>query len=118
MHHVSKYVPGALLTVTAWVLDIAQEGAGIVDVTTHLVDLVQWECFPGQVLDYKKDISITSAKSWSTVISKDQFTELTKVQDIPAYLKKYSDDKKNIKVLSNGEITYTIKGVHAKVSVI
>jgi predicted dehydrogenase len=118
VHHFYKYVSGSVLTRPAWFLDVEQEGEGIVDVTTHLVDLVQWECFPGKILDYKKDISITSAKHWPTSISKDQFTELTKVPEVPAYLKKYSDAKKNINVMCNGEINYTIKGVHAKVSVI
>ncbi len=118
VHHFYKYVSGSVLTRPAWFLDIEQEGEGIVDVTTHLVDLVQWECFPGETLDYTKDIRLTSAKHWSTTISKDQFTELTKVPVIPAYLEKYSDDKNNIKVMSNGEINYTLKGIHAKVSVI
>lgn len=118
VHHFYKYVSGAVLTRPAWFLDTEQEGEGIVDVTTHLVDLVQWECFPGQVLDYKKDIKLISAKSWPTLITKDQFAELTKLADYPAYLQKYSDDKKNISVLSNGEINYTIKGIHAKISVI
>jgi hypothetical protein len=40
------------------------------------------------------------------------------VPEVPAYLKKYSDEKKNINVMSNGEINYTVKGIHAKVSVI
>ncbi len=117
VHHFYKYVSGAVLTRPAWFLDVEQEGEGIVDVTTHLVDLVQWECFPEQALDYTKDIKLISAKHWPTVISKEQFTELTKVSELPAYLKKYSDDKKNVKVMSNGEINYTVKGVHAKVSV-
>ena len=85
---------------------------------SHLVDLVQWECFPNQIIDYKKDIKINSAKSWTTPISKEQFTELTKVAEIPSYLKKDIDNKGNIQVLSNGEFHYTVKGVHAKVSVI
>lgn len=118
VHHFYKYVSGSVLTRPAWFLDVEQEGEGIVDVTTHLVDLVQWECFPGQTLDYTKDIKLTSAKHWATNISKEQFTELTKLQNAPSYLDRYSDDKKNIKVMSNGEINYTLKGVHAKVSVI
>jgi predicted dehydrogenase len=118
VHHFYKYVSGAVLTRPAWFLDVEQEGEGIVDVTTHLVDLVQWECFPNVTLDYLKDIKLTSAKSWATSISKDQFTELTKMNEVPVYLKKYSDNKNNISVLSNGEINYTVKGVHAKVSVI
>jgi len=118
VHHFYKYVSGAVLTRPAWFFDVSQEGEGIVDVTTHLVDLVQWECFPDVTLDYLKDIHIDNAKSWPTIISKAQFTEVTKNEALPAYLKKRSDAKGNISVLSNGEINYTIKGVHAKVSVI
>ena len=118
VHHFYKYVSGSVLTRPAWFLDVAQEGEGIVDVTTHLVDLVQWECFPNQIIDYKKDIKINTAKSWTTAISKEQFTDLTKVADIPSYLKKDLDSKGNIQVMSNGEFNYTINGVHAKVSVI
>ncbi len=118
VHHFYKYVSGAVLTRPAWFLDVEQEGEGIVDVTTHLVDLVQWECFPGVTLDYTKDVKMLNARSWSTVISKKEFTELTKMQDIPAYLQKNCDAQKNISVVSNGEMNYTLKGVHAKVSVI
>jgi predicted dehydrogenase len=118
VHHFYKYVSGAVLTRPAWFFDVSQEGEGIVDVTTHLVDLVQWECFPGVTLDYKKDIHIDQSKSWPTIISKAQFTEVTKSQELPAYLQKKADAKGDISVLSNGEINYTIKGVHAKVSVI
>ncbi len=118
VHHFYKYVSGSVLTRPSWFFDVSQEGEGIVDVTTHLVDLVQWECFPGVTLDYKKDIQINQAKSWATVMSKAQFSEVTKNPEIPAYLKKVTDADNNISVLSNGEINYTIKGVHAKVSVI
>ncbi|MCW3087874.1 MAG: hypothetical protein JWQ78_1260 [Sediminibacterium sp.] len=117
VHHFYKYVSGAVLTRPAWFLDVAQEGEGIVDVTTHLVDLVQWECFPGKIIDYKKDIHLTTAKSWATPISKAQFTELTKLPEVPSYLDHYRDTKNNINVMCNGEINYTIKGIHAKVSV-
>lgn len=117
VHHFYKYVSGAVLTRPAWFLDVEQEGEGIVDVTTHLVDLVQWACFPGVTLDYTKDIKLINARSWPTQISEKQFTELTKLPEMPAYLQKYGDAQKNISVLSNGEINYTLKGVHAKVSV-
>ncbi len=117
VHHFYKYVSGAVLTRPAWFLDVEQEGEGIVDVTTHLVDLVQWECFPGVTLDYMKDIRLNNARSWPTTISTNQFTELTKMDVLPGYLQQYRDAKNDINVLCNGEINYTIKGVHAKVSV-
>ena len=117
VHNFYKYISGAVLTRPAWFLDVEQEGEGIVDVTTHLVDLVQWECFPDKTLNYLKDIKIMNARSWPTVITKEQFAELTKVADIPNYLQKYTNSKNEISVLCNGEINYTVKGVYAKVSV-
>jgi len=118
VHHFYKYVSGSVLTRPAWFLDTKQEGEGIVDVTTHLVDLVQWECFPNTTINYQKDITIDNAKSWNTTITKDQFSELTKLSEIPSYLKPTTNANNEISVLSNGEFNYTIKGVHAKVSVI
>ena len=60
VHHFSKVVSGNSLIRPAWFFDVRQQGEGIVDVTTHLVDLIQWECFPEQILKhgrYKNDIS-------------------------------------------------------------
>ena len=65
VHHFYKYVSGSVLTRPAWFMDVSQQGEGIVDVTTHLVDLVQWECFPEQVIDYTKDIKLQKTKFWN-----------------------------------------------------
>jgi len=116
VHHFFKYVSGAPLKRPAWFYDVEQQGEGIVDVTTHLVDLVQWECFPEVILD-SKDVNIVSAKRWTTGMSREQFTLSTALQDYPGYLKK---DVRNdtLRVYSNGEINYTLKGVHARVVVV
>ena len=118
VHHFFKYVSGAPLTRPAWFFDVAQEGEGIVDVTTHLVDLVQWECFPEKIIHYEKDIRLLSAKSWNTSLSPAQLKEVTQLAAVPEYLNKYKDSAGNVQVKSNGEINYLINGVHAKVSVI
>lgn len=118
VHHFFKYVSGTPLTRPAWFFDVAQEGEGIVDVTTHLVDLVQWECFPEKIIDYRKDIRLLSAKSWNTSLSPAQLKEVTQLAAVPEYLTKYKDAEGNVQVKSNGEINYLINGVHAKVSVI
>ena len=118
VHHFFKYVSGAPLTRPAWFFDVAQEGEGIVDVTTHLVDLVQWECFPEKIIQYEKDIRLLSAKSWNTSLSPAQLKEVTQLAAIPEYLTKYNDGAGNVRVKCNGEINYLITGVHAKVSVI
>jgi predicted dehydrogenase len=118
VHHFYKYVSGSILTRPPWFMDVTQEGEGIVDVTTHLVDLIQWECFPEQVIDYTKDIQFNSAKRWSTNMTASQFKAITKLDSFPRYLKKDIIDDSVLKVYSNGEINYQIKGIHAKVSVI
>ncbi|MDB5231770.1 MAG: hypothetical protein JWN76_2575 [Chitinophagaceae bacterium] len=117
VHHFYKYVSGSVLTRPPWFMDVKQQGEGIVDVTTHLVDLVQWECFPEQVIDYKKDIQLNTARRWPTEMGVSQFNTLTKLNGFPAYFKNDIVNDSVLKVYSNGEINYTIKGVHAKVSV-
>jgi predicted dehydrogenase len=42
LHYISKIVAGAPLKRPAWFFDTSQTGDGITDVTTHLVDLVQF----------------------------------------------------------------------------
>jgi predicted dehydrogenase len=117
VHHFYKYVSGNALTRPAWFFDVDQEGEGIVDVTTHLVDLIQWECFPDEIIDYKKDIELVSAKRWSTDLTLDQFNSITKLEKLPSYLEKDLTNDNILKVFSNGEINYRLKGVHAKVLV-
>lgn len=117
VHHFYKNVSGSILTRPAWFMDVAQQGEGIVDVTTHLVDLVQWECFPEQTIDYQKDISLNSARRWTTDMSLSQFKAITKQATFPDYLKKDVVKDSILQVYSNGEINYKIRGVNAKVSV-
>lgn len=117
VHYFYKFVSGNVLQRPSWFMDVLQQGEGIVDVTTHLVDLVQWESFPGQVLDYKKDVSLVAAKRWPTYMTLSQFNAITRQNTFPDYLKKDLVNDTTIGVFSNGEIDYTLKGVHAKVSV-
>ena len=118
VHHFYKYVSGNVLTRPGWFMDVSQQGEGIVDVMTHLVDLVQWECFPEQVIDYTKDISINTAKRWTTAMNLSEFKAITKLDSFPSYLAKNVSSDSILQVYCNGEINYTIKGVHAKTSVI
>jgi len=123
VHYFYKYVSGSVLTRPGWFLDVKQQGEGIVDVMTHLVDLVQWECFPEHAIDYSKDIQVNAAKRWATNMSHDDFVTITKWNDpsgklYPSYLDSAVKKDGSLDVFSNGEINYTIKGVHAKTSVI
>jgi predicted dehydrogenase len=116
VHHFFKNVSGKPLVRPAWFFDVKQQGEGITDITTHLVDLVQWECFPDQILDYKKDVELVSAKRWATSISAEQFEKVTQKKEYPEYLKADVKDGM-LSTYSNGEINYRLKGIHAKISV-
>jgi len=117
IHHFYKYVSGNILTRPAWFLDAAQQGEGIVDVMTHLVDLVQWECFPEQSID-TTEIKINTAKRWATDMTLSEFKAITKLEAFPDYLKGNVTADTLLKVYANGEINYQVRGVHAKTSVI
>jgi predicted dehydrogenase len=115
VHHFSKIVSGSPLQRPAWFFDVDQQGEGIVDVTTHLVDLVQWECFPEQILR-PSDVNMVTAKRWPTIISKEEFKGVTGYEDFPEFLQKDIKEGK-LNVYSNGEMIYQIKGIWVKVSV-
>src|SRR6266850_2197824 len=117
VHYFYKYVSGQVLVRPPWFLDVSQQGEGLTDITTHLVDLVQWECFPELALDYTHDIQVLSARRWPTEITRSQFTAITLQNAFPDYLKKDVVRDSVIRVFSNGEIQYRIRGVNARVSV-
>ena len=118
VHYFFKEVSGKPLQRPPWFYDVTQEGEGIVDVTTHLVDLVQWEAFPEQVIDYEKDILINKSRRWATSLTLPEFTASTAEATFPDYLGKYVDSAGILKVSANGEINYQIKGIYARVGVI
>jgi len=118
VHHFFKYVSGNPIKRPAWYMDTSQQGEGIVDVTTHLVDLIQWECFPEQIIHYDTEIEMLKANRWPTIMSKAQFEKVTRLAEFPDYLKNNRNKKGELQVYANGDMIYKIKGVHAKVSVI
>lgn len=117
VHHFFKYVSGEPLRRPEWYFDVRQQGEGIVDVTTHLVDLVQCTVMPEQEIDYRNDIKFTSARRWATRIPRDKYRLVTGKENYPSFLQK---DVVNdtLHVYSNGEMNYQLSGVNCRVSVI
>jgi predicted dehydrogenase len=115
VHHFFKYVSGNPLIRPAWFFDIRQQGEGIADVTTHLVDLIQWEAFPDKIID-RTDVEMISARRWTTNLSPGQFNLVTGLTSYPEYLNEYIKDSL-LQVYSNGDMIYKIRGICAKVSV-
>ena len=61
IHHLMKVVDGRPNIRPAWFFDTDEQGEGLNDIGTHLVDLVQWTLFPDQAIDYKNDVKVLSA---------------------------------------------------------
>jgi hypothetical protein len=116
VHHFYKDVAGKPLIRPAWFFDVRQQGEAIPDVGTHLVDLVQWECFPEQAIDWQKDIKVTKANRWATKMTPEQFKRVTGQDHYPDYLKKDVGSDGTLNVFQNGDVSYAIRGVHAKVT--
>lgn len=115
IHYFFKSVSGKPLVRPSWFFDPAQQGDAIADVGTHLVDLVQWQCFPEVALDYAKDVNITSARIWPTPLTPTQFAGVTGKNEYPEYLKPYIEKDSVLQTHANGEMNYTIKGIPVKI---
>jgi predicted dehydrogenase len=116
VHYLLKTVAGAVNQRPPWFFDIRQQGEGLTDVGTHLVDLVQWTLFPQAALDYRKEIRITGAKRWPTPIPLDGFRKVTGEVAFPAYLASAAKDGK-LNYYCNNTVEYTLRGIPVKLDV-
>lgn len=116
VHYFYKNVSGKPLIRPAWYYDVKQQGEGLVDVTTHLVDLIHWSCFPGQTIAYEKDIHVIDARHWATRLTRSEFKKSTSMDDFPPFLSEYVKDSL-LNVYANGVFDYTVKGSHVRVAV-
>jgi len=117
VHHFFKFVAGNPIKRPGWYFDTTQQGEGIVDVTTHLVDLVMWGCFGQEAIDYNKDIEIKKAERWPTMITREEYMTVTRLDEFGDFLKEKLDDRGSLPCYANGEIVFAVKDIHAKVSV-
>ncbi len=115
VHHLFKYVSGTPLTRPGWFFDVGQEGTGLADVGTHLVDLIQWACFPDEIIDPAR-IEVLSARGWTTDLTLEQYTRVTGLAAFPDFLDPFIEEGR-LRYPCNGEMTYRIRGIVARVSV-
>lgn len=116
VHHLLKKVAGAPNLRPVWYFDTRQQGEGLADVGTHVVDLAQWTLFPAQAIDYHADLDIIAAQRWPTIITKAQFQGVTGAADFPDYLSSSVTDNR-LNYYCNTLVSYSIRGVHTKVLV-
>ncbi len=117
VHYLSKTVAGALLRRPPWFFDTTQQGEGLTDVGTHLVDLIPWILFPGQALDPDRELRIVAAKRWPTPLTAADFQKVTGEASFPAELASAVKDGR-LDYYCNTQVSYTIRGVHAELNVL
>jgi hypothetical protein len=117
VHFLLKMVAGAPNIRPAWFFDNTQQGEGLNDVGTHLVDLVQWTLFPDQALDYRQDAKVLSAQRWPTPIPEAEFRRVTGEPRFPEFLAPVVKDG-TLEYFCNTLVTYTLRGIHTRLNVI
>ena len=117
VHYLLKLVAGAPNIRPAWFFDNTQQGEGLNDVGTHLVDLVQWTLFPGQAIDYRRDIQVLAAQRWATPIDEAGFARVTGEGGFPAAFAPQVKGGR-FDYFCNTLVSYTLRGVHTKLNVI
>jgi predicted dehydrogenase len=117
VHHLMKTVAGAPNLRPTWFFDREQQGEGVNDIGTHLVDLIPWTLWPGQGVDPKREIQILSSQRWPTLITRANFQRVTGEKDFPADLRKDLKDD-TLEYFCNTLVTYTVRGVHTKLNII
>lgn len=116
VHYLKKIVAGAPNPRPVWFFDTDQQGEGLNDIGTHLVDLAQWTLFPDQVIDYRKDVKVLRAQRWPTLIPRAEFRSVTR-EDFPGFLSpRVKDDR--LEYFCNTLVSYTLRGAHVGLNVI
>ncbi len=117
VHFFYKTVAGAPLIRPPWFFDVSQQGESIVDVSTHLVDLIMLQAFPYDPIDYRNPddgVEVVSARSWSTELTPDQFELITNTPAFPDYISSDLDENSVLHVAANGEFVFKFRDVYAR----
>jgi len=120
VHFLYKTVAGETLIRPPWFFDVNQQGEAIVDVSTHLVDLILWQVFPEEPIDYDNPddgVDIVDARIWDIDLTRSQFELITTHEEFPDYLMQDVEDDTIFTMTANGEFTFRARGVYGKVSV-
>ena len=115
IHHFYKEVDGVPLRRPAWYYDVRRQGEGIADVTTHLIDLVMWQCFPDEAID-SGEVEVVSASHFPTEITAEQFSASTGAKAFPSFLADRVEDG-TLQVYSNGTVLLRIRDLYVKIYV-
>lgn len=117
VHFLKKLVAGVPLRRPAWFFDTKQQGEGLSDVGTHLVDLAMWILFPGQAIEASRDVKIISGRRWPTMLTRDDFRQITGQGDFSEFLKPHIKEDQ-LPYFCNNRVTYTLRNIHVGLNIL
>jgi predicted dehydrogenase len=117
VHNILKTVAGAPNIRPGWFFDTAEQGEGLADIGTHLVDLVPFVLFPEQALDVGAEVRLLSARRWPTVMTEAEFQRVTGLAKFPPNLAGQVKDGQ-LQFQANTEVSYTLRGIHTRLKVV
>ncbi|MCK6491105.1 MAG: hypothetical protein L6R48_22875 [Planctomycetes bacterium] len=115
IHHLAKQVDGVPLVRPAWYFDVREQGEGLIDVTTHLVDQVlliagarERPLAPGAV-------RLQRARRWATAVGEADFRTITASAGFPPALASQAAGGV-LPLMANGELEFTCGRLSARVA--
>lgn len=135
VHHLAKLVNGAPLQRPAWYYDVTVQGNGLVDITAHMVDQMQWLLAgsgsgggheTGAGFDYATDCELLAASTYDTEVPLALFSDSTGMEAFPELLSgllRESDPEGSgplwaggggetvLPLAANGKLHYKLRGV-------
>lgn len=113
-HCLSKTVGGKQLRRPDWYYDIDEQGEGIVDVSTHYIDLLLL-MISGNT-KATPDVRLVSAIHWPTMVEAKEFRAVTGTDKWPEH---FNDRVENglLELMANGEIIAEFNGIPARVRI-
>lgn len=108
VHHLAKEVDGAPLIRPPWYFDVAVQGEGLIDVTTHQVDLAM------RVAGHRAGdgLVLERARRWSTAVPESDFRTITGAAAFPVGAPVRDGA---LQLMANGELDFRCAGVPVRV---
>lgn len=110
IHHLYKQVNAKPLRRPVWYFDSRQQGDGIVDIQSHLIEQAMWFVANDAPVS-GADVKLHSARRWSTPVDLELFTEITGDSEYPATVGNDIDSAGILQYPCNGEIVWSLNGV-------
>lgn len=117
IHYLKKTVSGQPLRRPPVFFDVDEQGEGLNDVGTHLVDLAMWLLFPDQPIEAATDVRIVAARRWATLLPRLVFGQITGTEEFPAFLRPQVEEDV-LHYPCNTQVDYTLRGHHVRLDVL